>query len=53
MFVEDFVPFVTALPEASKVSFNVTLDDGSTHTPVFEVGGYDETTIGNPNRPSN
>lgn len=52
MFVEDFVQFVTALPEASTIRFKVTLDDGSEHTPVFEVGGYDETTIGNPNRPA-
>ena len=44
---------VEALPNARKISFKVTLDDGSTHEPVFEVGGYDETTIGNPSRPAN
>lgn len=52
MFVEDFKTFVTALPGAQRVRFNVTLDDGSTHTPEFEVGGYDETTIGSPLRPN-
>ncbi len=53
MFVEDFKAIVEALPNARKISFKVTLDDGSTHEPVFEVGGYDETTIGNPSRPAN
>ena len=53
MFVEDFKRFVGELSGAQKVQFEVTLDDGSKHTPVFEVGGYDETTIGNPSRPAN
>lgn len=52
MFVEDFKAIVAALPQAGQVRFEVTLDDGSRHAPVFEVGGYDETTIGNPNRPA-
>jgi hypothetical protein len=34
------------------VRFTVTLDDGSAHTPEFEVSGYDETTIGSPLRPN-
>jgi hypothetical protein len=53
MFVEDFKTFVLALPSAERVRFEVTLDDGSTHAPVFEVGGYNEETIGSPMRPSN
>ena len=52
MFVEDFKTFVTALPGAQRVRFSITLDDGSTHTPEFEVSGYDETTIGSPLRPN-
>lgn len=52
MFVEDFRTFVTTLPGAQRVRFTVTLDDGSTHVPEFEVGGYDETTIGSPLRPN-
>jgi hypothetical protein len=52
MFVEDFRTFVTPLPNAQRVRFSVTLDDGSTHTPEFEVAGYDETTIGSPLRPN-
>jgi hypothetical protein len=51
MFVEDFVKFVSALPEAGKVRFEVTLDDGSKHTPEFEVAEYNEETIGSPLRP--
>jgi hypothetical protein len=52
MFVEDFKAIVEALPGAAIVRFDVTLDDGSQHRPAFEVGGYEETTIGNPNRPA-
>ena len=52
MFVEDFKRFVSELSGAQKIRFEVTLDDGSKHVPVFEVGGYDDTTIGNPNRPA-
>lgn len=53
MFVEDFVAIVSAIPGAKKVRFTVTLDDGSSHTPEFELGGYDATTIGTPLRPAN
>jgi hypothetical protein len=52
IFVEDFVAIVTAIPSAKKVRFTITLDDGSTHTPEFELGGYDATTIGSPLRPA-
>lgn len=52
MFVEDFAAVVNALPTARKVRAQVTLDDGSTHSPEFEVGGYDPTTIGSPHRPA-
>jgi hypothetical protein len=52
MFVEDFKTFVTALPNAARVRFDVVLRDGGAQTPEFEVGGYDETTIGSPHRPA-
>lgn len=52
IFVEDFVAIVSAIPSAKKVRFSVTLDDGSTHTPEFELGGYDPITIGSPLRPA-
>jgi hypothetical protein len=51
IFVEDFRTFVTALPSAELVRFQFSLDDGSTHTAEFEVGGYVEDTIGSPLRP--
>lgn len=51
IFVEDFRTFVTALPSADTVRFQFALDDGSTHTAEFEVGGYVEDTIGSPLRP--
>lgn len=52
MFVEDFAAIVDAIPAAKKVRFEVALDDGSRHTPEFELGGYDPTTIGSPHRPA-
>jgi hypothetical protein len=52
MFVEDFVAIVNAIPGAKKVRFQVSLDDGSSHAPEFELGGYDPTTIGSPHRPA-
>lgn len=51
IFVEDFRGFVTALPSAELVRVQFALDDGSTHTAEFEVGGYVEDTIGSPLRP--
>ncbi|MCX7556331.1 hypothetical protein OS187_05775 [Xanthomonadaceae bacterium JHOS43] len=46
IFVKDFAYFVQHLPEAGVVSIDATLADGSAHTLVFEVGGYDPATIG-------
>lgn len=46
IFVKDFAYFVQHLPDASRVSIDAALADGSTHTLVFEVGGYDPATVG-------
>jgi len=48
IFVEDFRKFVPALPAATIVRVTAQLNDGSTVTPEFEVGGYSTATIGTP-----
>lgn len=48
IFVEDFKRFVSALPESARVRINVELKQGGAHTPEFEVGGYNATTVGSP-----
>lgn len=53
MFVEDFKTFLSALPGAARVRFEVTLKDGGAQTPEFELGGYNPDTIGSPHRPAN
>ncbi len=47
IFVKDFTYFVQNLPNASNVKFDVSLEDGGTQSVIFEVGGYEPSTIGN------
>jgi hypothetical protein len=46
IFVEDFAYFVQHLPDASTVRIETALANGTTHTLLFEVGGYESATIG-------
>lgn len=48
IFVEDFTRFVGALPGAARVRITVELEQGGTQTPEFEVGGYNDATVGSP-----